>query len=208
MPVITVTELPHAQPSEAPAGGELALVQAAREGSRPAFAELVRRHERLVRGFVWQTVHGKHEADDLSQEVFVAAWENLADYRGDGPLGAWLLGIARRKVLTFLRDRARRQRREEALLETLLAHWQAEQIAAVELNEDREREQLARLEACLGGLPPHRRAIVDRYYFQEHSADEIGRAIGKGAGAVRMLLLRIRDALKRCLLRKERENQP
>jgi RNA polymerase sigma-70 factor, ECF subfamily len=46
-------------------------------------------------------------ADDLFQETFLAAWEHLAEYRGESPLESWLLGIARHKVEDYYRSRLR-----------------------------------------------------------------------------------------------------
>lgn len=61
----------------------------------------------LVHGLARRAV-GSGDADDVTQQVFLAAWRRRATYRPeDGPLGAWLVGITRRQVAEHLRTRHR-----------------------------------------------------------------------------------------------------
>ncbi|MGH3262504.1 MAG: RNA polymerase sigma factor [Trebonia sp.] len=76
--------------------------------SEDAFAVFYRRHERLVAGWLVRQTRRPELAADLTAEVFAAAYLGAGRFRDSGePAGAWLLGIARHKLLhSWRKDRA------------------------------------------------------------------------------------------------------
>jgi RNA polymerase sigma-70 factor (ECF subfamily) len=71
-----------------------------------AFAELVRRYQSPVRGFLARMTRGDtHLADDLAQETFVKAWQKLHTFRGGARFSTWLFGIAINEFRTVARQR-------------------------------------------------------------------------------------------------------
>jgi RNA polymerase sigma factor (sigma-70 family) len=79
------------------------LLQASRSGDEP-FAVFYRRYERLVAGWLMRQTGRPEVAADLTAEVFAAAYVAAQRFRaGPEPAGAWLLGIARNKLLASLR---------------------------------------------------------------------------------------------------------
>jgi RNA polymerase sigma factor (sigma-70 family) len=80
----------HASASEA------SLVRRARAGERAALAELVRRCGAGVRGLVRRMGAGDALADDIAQDAFLAAFENIARFRGEGSFEGWVKAIAAR----------------------------------------------------------------------------------------------------------------
>jgi RNA polymerase sigma-70 factor, ECF subfamily len=73
-------------------------VRAARSGDEAAFESLYRRFGRLVHGILLSRVPAS-DVDDLVQDVFLAAYERLADLRDPAAFGAWLAAIARRRAV-------------------------------------------------------------------------------------------------------------
>jgi DNA-directed RNA polymerase specialized sigma24 family protein len=67
---------------------------------------------------------------------------------------------------------------------------------------DQTAKELRALRRCLHKVPPHGREILDAFYVHNRGASQIGAAIGRSGGAVRMMLLRIRQALNACIRRK------
>ncbi len=90
---------------------ELATLAAA--GDRMAFGELVRRHGSAVRALLRRMGAQPSEADDLAQDAFIAAFEAVADFRGEGTFAGWVKKIAAR---TYVR-RLNKERRLRLLLE-------------------------------------------------------------------------------------------
>ena len=75
-------------------------------GDRRAFGELVRRHGSAVRGVLRRMGAPSAEADDVAQDAFMAAFERIAEFRGEGTFAGWVKKIAARLYLRRLqRDR-------------------------------------------------------------------------------------------------------
>jgi RNA polymerase sigma factor (sigma-70 family) len=88
------------------------LIAQAMLGQAQAIAEIVRRHQSAVRGFLRRICPSPDLADDLAQETFLAAFAGLAGFRGESSLRSWLCGIAYRKARISLRSASRRSVRE------------------------------------------------------------------------------------------------
>ena len=91
---------------------ELAALAAA--GDRAAFGELVRRHGSAIRGLLRRMGAEPSLADDLAQDAFLAAFERIVEFRGEGTFSAWVKKIAARLYVR----RWRRDKRLEGLDET------------------------------------------------------------------------------------------
>ena len=81
---------------------EATLVRAAQNGDRVAFGRLYEQYGRLVHGIVLAYV-SFHDAEDLTQDVFMKAMEKLAGLREPAAFGGWLIAIARRMAIDFHR---------------------------------------------------------------------------------------------------------
>jgi len=186
---------------------EAELLRQAAGGSPQAFALLVRLHQAAVRWCVVRYVRDPATADDLAQEVFLAAYQNLAACRSAESLRGWLLGIARNMAVQHVRGEARRRLREKGPLATQLAQWRIEQLEQdPEAGLDHERN-LATLRNCVEHLAPESRRVVEEHYFHRQTVESIAQRQGRGAGAVRMMLLRIRKALGECIQKNLRHHR-
>jgi RNA polymerase sigma factor (sigma-70 family) len=92
---------------------DLELCAQAVTGERAAFGELVRRHGPAVRGLLRRMGAPASEADDLAQDAFLAAFERIAEFRGEGTFAAWVKRIAARLYLRKLQ----RERKLTSLIE-------------------------------------------------------------------------------------------
>ena len=78
-------------------------------GDQEALAELYHRTRTSVYGLALSYLKNQHDAEDVTQDAFVRAWENAHQYRPQGTPLAWLLTIARNLALMKLRERGRTQ---------------------------------------------------------------------------------------------------
>ena len=70
------------------------LVQASQQGDQDAFASLVQRHQRRVFTLVLRMLQDSEEANEITQEAFLAAWLGLSSFRGESRFANWLYRIA------------------------------------------------------------------------------------------------------------------
>ena len=77
-----------------PAAGDAELVRLAQSGSREAFDEIVRRHQRQVYQLCYRFAGNHEDASDLAQDVFVRAYKALKGFKGESALPTWLYRIA------------------------------------------------------------------------------------------------------------------
>ena len=175
------------------------LIEQARAGDTEAFGRLIEAHQAHVRAYLGSYVRNRVVVDDLAQEVFISAFRTLATYKGNAPLIAWLIGIARHRRMTYLRDEARRQKREGCDFETAIAVWRSDEAEQGPDDGEWASRQAEALLHCIRQLPDHVAALVKRRYFQNEKLETIAQQIGKKAGTLRVALLRVRDTLRACV---------
>ena len=96
------------QPIDSIAIADSQLAAAVMARDRKATAEFVARYADVVYGYVHARLTPRYDqVEDLVQEAFLSAWENLGRYRGTGSLEAWVMGTARHKVEDYYRQRLR-----------------------------------------------------------------------------------------------------
>src|SRR5271169_7226137 len=84
---------------------EKALIARAREGSRTAFGELVRRHSHRVYGMSFRILKNREDAEDNLQNVFCKAYGKIRQFEGNSQFSTWLVRIAINEALMMLRKR-------------------------------------------------------------------------------------------------------
>ena len=176
------------------------LVEEARRGSREAFSQILRLYQGRVRIFIRRFVMDRDAAEDLSQETFLAAYRDLKSLSPETSFELWLLAIARNRALRYLRDLSRQRAHESSSsLEAALAGWCAQAAAQEDPRLSQQERDVAALKTCLEKLPEPSATLVHAFYFDRRNAAEIARQSGRNPVAVRVTLLRIREALGRCI---------
>jgi RNA polymerase sigma-70 factor, ECF subfamily len=172
-----------------PSTDERTLVERAIQRDREAFAELyVRYHEPVLRR-VRRVIGNQQEAFDITSEVFLRAWNTIDRYEDRGlPLLAWLGTIAQRLAITYLS-----KHRWNLTLDEI--EFEAHKGETPE--ETAERAATARsLRQALVELPALQREVLSKRFFEQLTYDEIGSALGKRPGTVRVIQHRALRALR------------
>ena len=138
--------------------------------------------------------------DDLAQEAFLA-WFRSPDQRpAEVEAPRWLKGIARRMALNFFRQSKRSEIRRQAVMAELLA------TEPVDLPLPADERAEAALEQCLAGVSEKNRTVLRLRYETGLPSHAIGERMNMTAEAVRILLLRVRGALRDCITAKVEES--
>ena len=170
------------------------LLLALRRGEHEALAGLYRRYASLVHTLALRGVGDHHEAEEITQRVFVGAWRGRHTIDpGRGSAGAWLVGITRNAIVDQLAQRARSTRNLRAVSNDPLPRTRAVALDA----HVTDRVLLAHALAELG----EPRASVLRLAFADDlTHEQIARTLGLPLGTVkshvRRGLLRLRDSLE------------
>jgi RNA polymerase sigma-70 factor (ECF subfamily) len=148
--------------------------------------------EPSVQAFVFASVRGFHDAEDVVQQVALTAARRFDEYDGTRPFIAWALWLAKSRIADHFRKKGReRIVFSEALMDRLaeaLAHHQPERSARQEA-----------LEHCLEKLPEKSRHLLALRYEEDAPMERVAEAIQSSAGAVRVMLFRIRNLLADCV---------
>jgi len=164
------------------------LVAAARAGDHDAFAELVRRYQRLVYAVSYRLLRDQTLAEDVTQDAFVRAYLSLDRFRGTS-FRAWVLRIAHNAALDQLRSLARH--RHVPLEDVPERPEPSSSFGPV------EHEGLtAALEAALAALPPDQRAVVLLADVEGLPYDEVAEVLAIPLGTVKSRLARARTRLR------------
>jgi RNA polymerase sigma-70 factor, ECF subfamily len=172
---------------------EQLLLAGLRNKDRKATAEFVSRYSDSVYGFVRSRLAPRFDlVDDLVQDVFLAAWENIRQFQGTGPLQGWLLGIARHKIEDHYRARLRAP---ETMAEPELESLAGAMIPDFDGVLDQEELQ-AKTWRVMASLQEHYRLALVWRYWDKVSAREMAARLGKSEKAVERLLARARQQFR------------
>jgi len=152
-----------------------------------------------VAGFVGAFIHHYADAQDVVQEVAKAAVEAIDTYDLDKPFGPWVLGVARFKVIDYLR---RHGKDRHVFDNDAIDHL----AGAYARQDDQLDDMKSALSECMQRLSQRERDALNLRYVDEAKPAEVARELSIRAGAARVLLHRIRRALADCVQRKVSES--
>jgi RNA polymerase sigma factor (sigma-70 family) len=168
---------------------------------RVTAAELHERYLKDVFRYVSRRVSRQEEAEDITAEVFAAAFLGLSRFHGQCHPYLWLLTIARRKIIDAQRRRAARR---ETLVSELAddapaaeAVWQALAVAGGPEAALAKAEADRVLRELIAGLNPDQREALLLKYWERLSIAEIAVIMGRSPASVNSLLQRARTTLYR-----------
>lgn len=156
-------------------------------GDAGAFGQIIRMHERDLRGLAWSVVRDNHQADDVLQTAFEKAFRRIKTFNGDGSLKAWLQSICYRAALDHIRYEGRRR------------HQNIEHIASPPSTDDvaTEVEIAQRFEAVMASLDPETRALMMLTAGLGHTAADAARITNIPVGTVNSRLSRAKRRLRK-----------
>ena len=189
MTAVAILESPNPNPPDADA----ALAAA---GDRRAFERLYRTHVDRVFSLCARMVADRARAEELTQDVFVRAWEKLHLFRGDSSFGTWLHRLAVNVVLNERKAGARRASRfeEEDEERGMDAH-------AGVVGSALPPGALLDLEDAMTRLPPGARRVFTLHDVEGYKHEEIAGMLGVTTGATKAQLHRARLLLREALNR-------
>lgn len=177
------------------------LIQEILSGNLTLFRQLLERHQAQVFRTCIGFVHQKEDADDLTQEVFIQAYQSLASFKGDSEFSTWLYRVAVNRALNYMRERKKKSIFDR--LDSFFTREVATQSIFDGVAEDNpeqqfilneEREMIAQ---ALDKLPEKQRVAMVLSKYDDMSQREIANVLNTTEGAVEALLQRAKTTLRK-----------
>jgi RNA polymerase sigma-70 factor (ECF subfamily) len=182
-----------------PANDETRLVDAARGGDVGAFEQLVKRYDRNVFRIAQHITQNREDAEDVVQDAFLKAFQNLGQFQGQSKFYTWLVRIAVNEALMRLRRRRPERmvsidedvKTEEDSIPREIADWSPN---PEQLYNQGELKEI--LQKTIQGLPESFRTVFILRDVEGLSTEETADALGLSVPAVKSRLLRARLQLR------------
>jgi RNA polymerase sigma-70 factor (ECF subfamily) len=172
------------------ANDELALVKRCLRGDAEAVRALVERFQAEVFGFCVRLLNHRHDAEDVTQEVFLRVFRSLRRWDAARPLKPWIMGIAVNRCRTWLTQRARRPELVDHLQDTAAARPTDDVV-----------ELASEIRAAVSELRGDYRSVFVLFHEQGQPYEDIAAALGRPVGTIKTWLHRARlevlDRLRR-----------
>jgi RNA polymerase sigma-70 factor (ECF subfamily) len=169
---------------------ETALVRRCLEGRQDSIRQLIERFQADVFGLCVRLLNHRHDAEDVTQEVFLRVFRSLRRWDSTRPLKPWIMGITVNRCRTWMSQRSRRPGTVDYLQET-----------AARDDRDDSSELVAEIRTALGELRPDYRAVFVMFHEQGQSYEDIALAMERPVGTIKTWLHRARlevlDQLRR-----------
>lgn len=162
------------------------------QGDRLAFRVLYARHNVRVFRFILRFIKDEGRAEEALGDVFLDVWRQAGRFEGRSSVSTWLLGMARFKALSIVRER-----KDEGIDD--------EAAAGIEDDADtpeataQKRDKAKALRRCVEALSPEHREIVDLVYYQEKSISEVAEIVGIPENTVKTRMFYARKRLQELL---------
>jgi len=181
---------------------DAALVSASQVGDQDAFALLVQRHQRRVFNLVYRMLQQYEEANEVTQETFLAAWQGLSGFRGNALFSTWLYRIAYNCTLKQIEQRKRDNALQVAIQTEQTELIDSDERVGAQL-EAYDRQKLVR--EYLSTLPAKYRIVLVLRHLQEMTYEEMAEILTLPIGTIKTHLFRARNLLKERLEAFEQE---
>ncbi len=167
-------------------------------GNTNAYQAFIEQYQRLVCHIVFRMVADKSDREDLCQEVFIKAYQNLASFQFKSKVSTWLATIAYNSCINHLSKKKALLFDDLTAAEQSLDSFAADHVSPYE--HTASGDVAARLQKEIERLPLQYRTILTLYHLEEMSYAEIGEIMRLPEGTVKSYLFRARKRLKELLL--------
>lgn len=178
-----------------PAVREDEIIRRCQKGEREPFAQLVDQHKNWIFTQIFRWVGEKTLAEEMAQDVFMKAYQEIRNFRGEAKFSTWLFQIARNRCHDFWRGRERHHLQNKSWEEIKGKPALSPQAEA----QASQRQEIHRIRRVLDSLPENYREALSLRYLSEMSYKEISRSLGEGLSSVKMRVARGLEMLRKKL---------
>lgn len=184
---------------------EREIIQQILQGDRNLYRILVEKYQPMIFRTCMGFLHNKDDADDLTQEVFMAAFQALEKYKGDSAFSTWIYRIAVNASLNIVRKSSKNFLLQR--FENILGGEKRKEFEiSIPENDNPENiliqdEHRAWVQKALNSLPENQRTAIVLSKYDDLPQKEIAEIMNTTEGAVEALIQRAKENLRKKLMR-------
>ena len=160
-------------------------------GDTSCFASLFDRYGKQVYAWVCRVIQNREDAEELTEDVFVKAFQHLESFRGESDFLTWLYRIAYNLSISAVR----KKKVEYLAIEDSQLSNVSEEMIQDQLGQTDSSERLDLLDLALEQLPPDDRALILLFYKEDKSIEELAQITGLSIANIKVKLHRTRKKL-------------
>lgn len=170
-------------------------ISAFQSGNIQAFEQLVNLYEKKVLNMCWYLLQNKEEAEDATQDVFIAIYQSKHLFKGESQLSTWIHRITTNKCLEYIRKANRKKRFgiKVTIDESFLSVGIESQLNPEEVMIERERSKAFYF--AVQNLSENQRVAYSLHHFDDFSYKEISESMNLSLSAVESLIFRAKQHL-------------
>lgn len=168
---------------------EKIYIDQAKEGDMNAFRQLVENHKVRLYNLAYDLTGNRHDAEDLSQDVFIKVFNSLHKYRGESKFSSWLYRIT---VNTWINMRKSKHYKAQKMTEELQEEHFLMNTNSI-ANPEKDTESILiqnSIQSALSGLSPREKSIFVLRHYNDLKIADISKSLGISVGSVKTLLFR------------------
>ena len=170
---------------------ESKLVEASLSGDPEAYAALVAQHQNMIRAVTFRMTGSLDDAEELAQDAFLRAYQQLGTFRRGAKFSTWLCQIAINLSLDW--------RRRESRRDDIHAKWAADAVSENNPGGGFPDALSRRVQAALNRLPAKQRAAIVLTIYENQSHAEAAKTLGCTEATISWRVFAARQKLKRLL---------
>lgn len=180
---------------------DLKIIESCLLGNTQIFSRLIDNYKNMVYNLAYRMSNSPHEAEDISQEAFMRAYQSLARFNPSYKFSTWIYQI----TLNIIRDKYKKKEIDYISLDTPVETDDSEfyhQPADLTTNPEQifsQRENLQAIQQAIYSLPLKYREVVVLRHLQDLSYVEISNILKLPQGTVKVHLYRAREQLRKIL---------
>lgn len=173
------------------------LVKEAVGGSEESYKKLVNKYQRALHFHIRKMINDPEQVEDLVQETFVKAFDNLNSYNTNYAFSTWLYRIATNHTIDYLRKKKLQTLSIDEPLKTKSGEMEM-QVRDNSAQTDRDiirKQRKTMVREAIDGLPKKYRRVIQLRHMEEKSYQEISEILDKPLGTVKAHIFRAREML-------------
>ena len=177
------------------------LVKKAKGGDEKAYKELVDKYERALYFHILKMVKDREQVEDLVQEAFVKAFDNLNTYSTNYAFSTWLYRIATNNTIDYLRKKKLKTLSIDKPMKTKDGEMEM-QLPDESASTDRDiikKQRKKIVQNAIEDLPEKYRKVIELRHMEEKTYKEISDILDKPLGTVKAHIFRARELLYKAL---------